>query len=207
MVRWEPGARNRLRAAALELYDAQGFEKTTAAEIARSAGLTERTFFRYFADKREVLFGSQSAFEQGFIDSVADAPAERAPLQVVAFAMFAAADFFNAENLADSRLRQAVINAHAELRERELLKMAALSTAVAAALRERGVAEPAATLAAESGVTVFRVSFVQWLADDAGKSLQAIEQDVFKQLYSVNAVVVGHQADSISADQSGGVAS
>jgi hypothetical protein len=56
MTRWEPNARGRLEQAALALYGERGFENTTVAEIAARAGLTERTFFRHFADKREVLF-------------------------------------------------------------------------------------------------------------------------------------------------------
>ena len=56
MSRWEPDARGRLEKAALALYGERGFENTTVAEIADRAGLTERTFFRYFTDKREVLF-------------------------------------------------------------------------------------------------------------------------------------------------------
>ncbi|MGI3780205.1 MAG: TetR family transcriptional regulator, partial [Janthinobacterium lividum] len=74
MVRWEPGAQERLQAAALDLYAQRGFEQTTAADIAQAAGLTERTFFRYFADKREVLFAGQDIFQQVFVDGVAAAP-------------------------------------------------------------------------------------------------------------------------------------
>src|SRR6516225_3435787 len=94
MVRWEPGARERLQAAALELFATRGFEQTTAAEIAQSVGLTERTFFRHFSDKREVLFLGGDQFFQVFLDGVDAAPAEASPLAVIASALQSAMSFF-----------------------------------------------------------------------------------------------------------------
>ncbi|MGI3781294.1 MAG: TetR family transcriptional regulator, partial [Janthinobacterium lividum] len=100
MVRWEPGAQERLQAAALDLYACRGFEQTTAADIASSVGLTERTFFRYFADKREVLFAGQEHFRQVFLDGVAAAPEDASALDAVASALQAAAAFFPDERRA-----------------------------------------------------------------------------------------------------------
>jgi len=94
MARWEPGARERLQAAALELFATRGYEQTTAAEIAQSVGLTERTFFRHFSDKREVLFYGQERFLRAFIDGADAAPPGASPLEVVASALRAAASFF-----------------------------------------------------------------------------------------------------------------
>jgi AcrR family transcriptional regulator len=171
MVRWEPGARDRLQAAALELYAARGFEQTTAADIAEAAGLTERTFFRYFADKREVLFSGQELFQQVFLDGAAAAPEGSSALDAVACALEAASSFFPDDRRSSSRLRQTIIVINPGLQERELLKMAWLSEAIAGALRQRGIVEPQATLAAETGVTVFGVAFRQWIADDEVRSL------------------------------------
>ncbi|WP_375425262.1 TetR/AcrR family transcriptional regulator [uncultured Friedmanniella sp.] len=190
MVRWEPGARERLQAAALELYVHQGYEQTTAAEIARAVGLTERTFFRHFADKREVLFHGQEEFRQVFVSGVVSAPAGGTPLELVAAALAAAATFFPDERRSYSRLRQQVIDAHPALQERELLKLAAVADAVGAALRDRGVAEPAATLAAESGLTVFRVAFVEWLADE-GRSMLTVVREVLGELGTTTAGAAG----------------
>jgi AcrR family transcriptional regulator len=188
MVRWEPGARERLQAAALELYATRGFEETTVAEIALAAGLSERTFFRHFADKREVLFGRQEDFQGRFVEHIASGEAQGQPLDIVAAAVIAAAGFFRNETLPYSRHRQGVVDSHPELRERELLKMAALAGAIAEALRGRGVAEPAATLAAESGVTVFRVAFAQWLdAGNTTRSLVDVEREIFGSLQSLTA--------------------
>jgi AcrR family transcriptional regulator len=178
MVRWQPGAKQRLQGAALDLFTSHGFEQTTAAEIAESVGLTERTFFRYFADKREVLFDGQDLLRQCFLDGVVAAPEDASPLAAVTAALETSAAFFPDERRAYSRLRQSVIEAHPALRERELLKMASLATALAAALRARGVVEPAATLAAESGVTVFKVAFGQWIDEGEDRSLAEIEQQV-----------------------------
>ena len=182
MVRWEPGAQQRLHAAALDLYAERGFEQTTAADVAQSVGLTERTFFRYFADKREVLFAGQEHFQQVFVDGVAAAPEDAGPLEVVAFALRAAAASFPDERREHSRLRDSIISANPGLQERELFKMATLAGAIAGALRARGVSEPQAVLAAETGVTVFTVSYQRWLAPDEGRSLADIQTATFGDL-------------------------
>src|ERR1700726_2772046 len=90
MSRWEPNARGRLEQAALELYVERGFEQTTVAEIARRAGLTERTFFRHFADKREVLFWASAALQELIVSTLADAPDSAAPIDMVSAALQAA---------------------------------------------------------------------------------------------------------------------
>ena len=123
MGRWEPNARGRLEQAALELYGERGFEQTTVAEIAKRAGLTERTFFRHFADKREVLFGGAGALQELLVRTVADAPDSAAPIDAMAAALEAAGALLQ-ERREFARQRQAVIAANAELRERELIKLA-----------------------------------------------------------------------------------
>ena len=181
-MRWEPGSRERLQAAALKLFADRGFEQTTTAEIAQSVGLTERTFFRYFSDKREVLFFGQQELMVTFLDGVAAAPTDGAPLEVVAHALQRAATFFPDERRSLSRARQRVIDANLALQEREGHKMASLAAAVGEALRARGVAEPAATLAAQSGTTVFGVAFAMWIGDGETRSFGDIAADVFRQL-------------------------
>src|SRR3954447_24190068 len=91
MVRWEPGATDRLRVAALELYVEQGFEQTTVGEIAKSVGLTERTFFRHFADKKEVLFDGQDQLQKAFVAAVGAAPAGP-PFDLIAAALTTTAE-------------------------------------------------------------------------------------------------------------------
>src|SRR6516225_6766131 len=91
MSRWKPDARGRLEQAALELYVERGFEQTTVAEIAQRAGLTARTFFRHFADKREVLFAGSAALEEQMVDALDAAPATAPPMDAIAAALAAAA--------------------------------------------------------------------------------------------------------------------
>ena len=165
MSRWEPDARGRLQQAAIELYTERGFEQTTVAEIAERAGLTERTFFRHFADKREVLFDRSNALLELFVESTANAPADASPIEAVTAALLSAADMFESRRPWSTE-RQKVIVANPSLQERELIKMAGLGIAVAATLRNRGVKEPNASLAAEAGIAVFRVTFERWVADD-----------------------------------------
>ncbi|MFE3458235.1 TetR/AcrR family transcriptional regulator [Nocardiopsis aegyptia] len=164
MGRWEPNARGRLEQAALELYGERGYDRTTVTEIATRAGVTERTYFRHFADKREVLFGGSAGLQDLMVAALAEVPASAPPIDVVAAALDALDVVFR-DRRDHARRRQMVIDANAELRERELVKLASLATVLAGALRERGVAEPAASLAAEAGIAVFRVAFDRWIAD------------------------------------------
>jgi AcrR family transcriptional regulator len=187
MVRWEPGARERLQAAALELFATRGFEQTTAAEIAQSVGLTERTFFRHFSDKREVLFYGQEQFLQAFVDGAAAAPPDASPLDVIAAALHGAAALFPDERRPYSRMRQVVIDENPALHERELHKLAGLATTVAVALRGRGIGEPAATLAAQAGATVFGIAFGQWIREGESRSLSDIASGVLRELCNLTA--------------------
>jgi AcrR family transcriptional regulator len=192
MSRWEPGAPERLQQAALELFASRGFEQTTAAEIAQSVGLTERTFFRHFSDKREVLFHGQALLVQAFMDGLDGAPDGATPLEMVASAMQrAATSFFPDERRSYSRARQAVIEGNPALQEREVHKLAHLATTIAAALRERGVEEPAATLAAESGRTVFAIAFGQWVREGEQRSLAEIQADVMGRLLTIGEASAG----------------
>jgi AcrR family transcriptional regulator len=170
VARWKPDARGRLEQAALELYGERGFEQTTVAEIAERAGLTERTFFRHYADKREVLFGGADVLKELLVGAVADAPPSSAPIDAVAAALEAAGSVLQ-ERLAFARQRQRVIAANAELRERELIKLASWADELADALGDRGVAAPSARLTAEVGIAVFRVAFERWVAETNRRNL------------------------------------
>jgi AcrR family transcriptional regulator len=163
MTRWGPDAQGRLMKSALELYAKRGYDQTTVAEIAQRAGLTERTFFRHFADKREVLFAGSNNLRDLLVTAVAGAPPSAAPIEAVAAGLLAAGVVFDDERRDYSRRRQSVIAANAELRERELVKMATLASAIADTLRHRGVSDPAASLTAEAGIAVFRVAFARWV--------------------------------------------
>jgi AcrR family transcriptional regulator len=186
MGRWEPDAVGRLQQAALALYGERGFENTTVAEIAEHAGLTKRTFFRYFADKREVLFLGSEALEELFVTEVAEAPESAAPLDAVAAALDAAAAMFEQRREFAAR-RQQLIAANPELQERELIKLASLAGAVAKALRVRGVDDPAAILTAEAGITVFRVAFERWIDEANRQPLQRLIRESLDELRAVTA--------------------
>ncbi len=185
MGRWQPDSRGRLQEAALALYSERGFDQTTAAQIAVRAGLTERTFFRHFADKREVLFGGSALLQERIVSGVADAPAGDGPLDAVACGLDAAAHMLGESRRDLAAQRQAVIAANPELRERELAKLADYAAAVAAALRQRGVREPRATLAAESGMTVLRVAIGRWAGTDDERGLTDIIRDSVAELRAV----------------------
>jgi AcrR family transcriptional regulator len=173
MGRWEPNAEGRLRQAAMELYLQRGYDQTTVAEIAERAGLTSRTFFRYFADKRDVLFVPAEDFERPLVEALEATPADAPPMVAVAAALDAAAKLIG-RSREHSRSRQAVIESSAELRERELIKLASVAAALAAALRRRGVPDRQAGLAAETGIAVLRVAFQQWRDEEPERPLTEV---------------------------------
>ena len=165
MGRWEPDARGRMIRAAVELFAERGFEHTTAGDIAERAGVTERTFFRHFTDKREVLFDGSGTMEQTTHDAILAAPAHFSPLDAALAGMVAGGSLL--QDRRDHAVRRSqIIAANPSLQERELLKLAAMADATGQALRGRGVNEPTASLAAHSAVTVFHVAFAQWIAAD-----------------------------------------
>ncbi|MDQ2895448.1 MAG: TetR family transcriptional regulator [Actinomycetota bacterium] len=186
MVRWEPGSRARLEQAALALYGERGFENTTVAEIAARAGLTKRTFFRYFADKREVLFSGAGTLQALLVSTVADAPASAVPIDAVAAGLEAAAGLLQ-ERRGSARQRQLVIAANAELQERELIKLASLSAALADTLRRRGVSDPAAGLTAEAGIAVFKIAFAGWIDETNQRDFGELIRESLNQMKAVTA--------------------
>jgi len=147
MARWEAGADGRLAQAAYELYFERGFDDVTIAEIAERAGLTKRTFFRYFADKREVLFSGAAAFQESVVRAVTDAPEEVTPVDAVIAALSAGGSGIT-EIGEPARQRQRLIDTSTDLQEREMIKMAALTAAISDALQQRDVSPLAARLTA-----------------------------------------------------------
>jgi AcrR family transcriptional regulator len=146
--------------------------------------LTERTFFRYFADKREVLFWGAGALQELLVSTVASAPDSAAPIDAVAVALKAAGAVLQ-ERRESARQRQTVIAANTELRERELIKLASLASALADALRRRGVRDPAASLTAEAGIAVFRVAVERWAAESNKRDLPQLIRESLEELKTV----------------------
>jgi AcrR family transcriptional regulator len=184
--RWEAGASGRLREAAMRLYVERGFEQTTVADIAAEAGLTARTFFRHFADKREVLFAGSAQLQDRLVQALDGAPATATPMEAVGAALEVAAAILGTHH-GHSRARQAIIEANAELRERELNKLASIAAELARGLRRRGVPEPDASLAAESGIVVLKVAFEAWVARDEDTGLAGLMKDALVRLRTVTA--------------------
>jgi AcrR family transcriptional regulator len=181
MGRWEPNARGRLEQAALELYSERGFDQTTVAEIAARAGLTERTFFRHFADKREVLFGSGDALQDELVRAVADAPDSAAPIEATAAGLETIGAILQ-ERRDFARKRQRIIAANPELQERELIKLASFAGALAGALRGRGVGDAAASLTGEVAIAVFRDAFQRWIDETGGRDLPELIRESLDRL-------------------------
>jgi AcrR family transcriptional regulator len=181
MGRWKPDSRRRLQEAALELYSEQGFAQATAAAVADRAGLTERTFFRHFADKKEVLFGDETALRDTLVDAVTSAPPDSTPFEAALAGLEALADELQSHQ--DRLVRRArVIAQSAELQERELLKLASWSAALEVSLRQRGLGPSAAAFAAEASIATFRVAVQRWINDVPEKALLDVVHEGFVDL-------------------------
>ncbi|HUQ56145.1 helix-turn-helix domain-containing protein [Lentzea sp.] len=182
MPRWKPDAVERLQTAALELFGEQGFERTTVAEIAQRAELTQRTFFNHFADKREVLFGMSSELQQEVVREVAAGAGSSPPLDTVLRALEVVADKMFESRRAVVARRHAVIAANPELQERELGKNAALTDAIAAALQEQGCEPATAFLAAGAAMLAQQAAFQQWTRLDETRTLRELLPDAVRAL-------------------------
>jgi AcrR family transcriptional regulator len=168
MPRWEPDAEGRLQHAAVALFLERGYAEVTVAEIADRAGLTKRTFFNHFADKREVLFAGAPAYEASVVKHVAEAGTELDPIDAAVVALTRGGlELMQYGDFA--RIRRDLIASSTELRERDLIKTAALAGAIAAALRDRNVPDRTATFAAQAAIAVFNTAYADWI--DGGGDL------------------------------------
>lgn len=154
----------------MALFVERGYAKTTVGDIAARAGLTERTFFNHFSDKREVLFAGSEQFVNQIVHVVRAAPKSESPLEAVLGAYESTNDFFE-ERRPFARKRSKLIGAEPELRERELIKMMSLAAAITDVLKQRGTSPSSATLASETGAAIFRVAFEEWTRDPKDRSL------------------------------------
>ncbi|WP_432930365.1 TetR/AcrR family transcriptional regulator [Microbispora sp. CA-135349] len=187
MSRWRPDARERLQRAALELFTEQGFAATTVPEITARAGLTTRTFFRHFADKREVLFAGDE-FPQMAARLLADAPASMDPMTVLVESLRAVSETRFDGRRAELRQLRAIVQSDDGLRERDLRKRAALREAVRDGFVRRGLAPLTAAMLADTGVTVLTVALDEWLERDDERTLFEIAMDALESLRAALAV-------------------
>lgn len=176
-------ARERLQRAALELYRERGFDRTTTAEIARRAGVSERTFFHHFPDKREVLFAGQDRLRDLLVPAVRDAPYGLGPLGVLLRA-FRSIESVMEEGRSYAQPRHELVASTPTLRERETAKLASLADAMADALQERGVARQRAVLAAHAAMTAFDLAVAAWYEQPAA-GLGARLRDAFDDLHGL----------------------
>jgi AcrR family transcriptional regulator len=182
MGRWEPNARERLERAALALFVEHGYDATTVAEVADRAALSKSTFFRHFADKREVLFGGQDLLAALFSDAIRAAPPSATTIDCLAAALETAAVAFTPDRHDLAPQRRAVIAANSELQERELLKRARFASAMAGALRLRAADDTTARLAAEMGVLAFSTASARWAAPDNQQPFTEIARAALRDL-------------------------
>ncbi|MEC3974200.1 TetR/AcrR family transcriptional regulator [Amycolatopsis sp. H20-H5] len=166
MARWEPGARERLVVAAVELFTEQGYDATTVTQIAEQAGVTRSTFFRYFPDKRDLLVAGQETLSQLLADGIAEAPQGASPLEAVAAGLERASSAMGPMNRELGPRLKAAVAASAELQERDALKSVGLAAAMTTALVARGVPGPTAHLAGELGVLAFKMGYAGWSEAD-----------------------------------------
>lgn len=185
MPRWKPNPQARLERAALELFSTQGFAETTVAQIAAHAGLTTRSFFRHFPDKREVLFAAE---EEGSTAGAEDTTAFMTPtnlMQSIERGLLASASKYEGR-LEYLRTRQRVIESDEGLRERELRKRDDLSTAMIKDFKKLGVDDLKATLAAKIAVSIFSTAMTNWINQKSNKNLSEFVQESLDSYYSID---------------------
>ena len=187
MARWEPNALQRLVEAALDLFGEQGYDHTGVAQIAERAGLTKTTFFRHFSDKREVLFAGQETHCQMLADAIAEAPSSATPLEAVGAAVDALAVSFPSDRHAFAARLRTVIDVYSELQEREALKHAGYAAAMTDALRQRGVTDPTAIVAADLGVLAFKTAFARWTESRHPQALTELVRHTLDELRAASA--------------------
>jgi AcrR family transcriptional regulator len=190
MPRNREEVRKRLQWAALELFREHGYEEVTAVEIAAKAGVTERTFFRHFTDKREVLFDGDAAFSEVLTTAVRNAPKALGPWDTLFFAFDSVKQMF-VENRPFTEPRQRVIASSPALQERAMAKTRSLVAAVTSVLCERGLAVPEANLAAWMGMAVLSYGVAAWFNDssiDLGEHIVGAFQEASR-LSSSNAAI------------------
>lgn len=166
MARWDPDARGRLERAALELFAEQGYAETTVPQITQRAGLTTRTFFRYFADKREVLFAGEEQTREGLVRTIQAAPPGLATMDLLAHTLGWAATEIFGPRFEQVRHWRAVVDSDDALRERELRKQQLMAEATVRALRDRGLGEQEADMAARLAVLLLQTAVARWVAQD-----------------------------------------
>ncbi|ABS03601.1 AcrR family transcriptional regulator [Kineococcus radiotolerans] len=166
MARWEPGARERLVLAAVDLFTEQGYDATTVTEIAERAGVTKSTFFRHFPDKRELLVAGQETLSRLLAEGISAAPEAASPLQAVASGLERACEAMGPANRELGPRLKAAVAASTELQERDALKSVGMAAAMTEALLARAVPEVQAHLAAELGVMAFKRGYASWAEAD-----------------------------------------
>ncbi|GGY64865.1 MULTISPECIES: TetR/AcrR family transcriptional regulator [Streptomyces] len=183
MSRWEPGARERLVVAAVDLFTEQGYDATTVAQITERAGVTKSTFFRHFPDKRELLVAGQETLSRLLTEGIAEAPVAATPLETVAAGLERASNAMGPMNRELAPRVRAAIAACTELQERDALKTVSLTAAMTTALIARGLPDATAALASELGILAFKRGFAEWSEGDrdgqdelAGYVLAALDE-------------------------------
>jgi AcrR family transcriptional regulator len=184
MPRWEHGSEERLKKAAIELFEEQGFENTSVIEISERARVTTRTFFRYFSDKREVLFAESDELRAMLLERILQAPDVEEPLRVV-IGVLSEFDWESLGSRNFQRQRQAVITANPELLERDLIKHHSIAVGFIDALRQRGVDADIARLAAYVGIQLFITAYVHWLEAGDKADLAMMSESVMSRLASI----------------------
>jgi AcrR family transcriptional regulator len=192
MSRWEPGARERLVVAAVDLFSEQGYDATTVEQIATRAGVTKSTFFRHFPDKRELLSAGQETLCTLLAEGILQAPVGDSALVAVAAGLERASSALGPTNRDFGPRIKAAIDSSVELQERAALKNVGMAAAMTAALRQRGVPEPIAQLASELGVLALKRGYAAWSEGgrDAGDDLAPHTRAALNELRAAGAALL-----------------
>lgn len=184
MPRWEHGSEQRLKQAAIELFEEQGFEETSAVQIAERARVTTRTFFRYFPDKEEIFFADADALKQALVQDLRQAADVTEPLAAVTRTL-AGFDWKKLGSRESQRRRHAMIASNPRLLERDLIKQQQIADGFRGVLHRRGIASDIAELAANAGIQIFRTAYRKWLEGDDNTSVTTTTETIMSLLATI----------------------
>ncbi|MEU0791843.1 TetR family transcriptional regulator [Amycolatopsis sp. NPDC005961] len=173
-----------MKQAAMELFEEQGFEETTAVQIAKRARVTARTFFRYFPDKEEILFADAHVLDEALVQELRQTPDLTNPLEAVTRTL-AGYDWEKLGSRDIQHRRAQMIAANPRLLERDLIKQHQMADGFRRVLCERGIDPDIAELAAGTGSQIFRTAYRKWLESNDNTDLTTITETVMSLLSAI----------------------
>ncbi len=179
-----------MREAALDLFLAQGYDATTTDQVAAKAGVSTRTFFRYFESKDEVLFKGQRFWSEKVADMVAHQPTELKPMDAMCETLIELATGISREALVRY---ERIVNSSVSLQGRSIVEMYENTGRIAEGLAARkGLEKPndECKLMASAGQMLYRQAVADVRDGVSSLPVEALIREKFAILEAIYGRVV-----------------